>query len=422
MCNDGRLVRSASSKYLDRPWPPAIMVLAVAACLAASFGVANADIEYHKNFYVDEVKPDALIKAGGQAQTWCGSKIEPDTQTIFDWHQSSTWTCKQYRRADTRTRISTLHHGLPPESTGKTASDGWQDMTVAVDDHVQKNSAGVMVYVSPRKVEETVMKTKKGDRTFRQYVQVDLDGSAGPGVPDSGPNHHHQEPHPRRHSADSFSAVQLKGTKYFQDIGDPSTRLLGEVGEYDMRGGCWADPNHDPMGKKKEHGERLDPSILTITDVDTGVSVTEPFMSEEAGFDNGLISLDDNGIRFTIPTNDPNAFVWLNFTTLSDWVQEPYTYGARLDADGLTAWGLTPLSGWQVTTTADAVEAFYPFGPDGLLADYALLQPPEDLFTPGHSYQYDVGTGDGAWDAVSPEPTTLALLAMGVLTMTRRRR
>ena len=54
--------------------------------------------------------------------------------------------------------------------------------------------------------------------------------------------------------------------------------------------------------------------------------------------------------------------------------------------------------------------------------DFARIQPPEDMFTPGHDYSYDIASGINAFEIKVPEPATLVLIVTAMVIMTRLRR
>src|SRR5207237_65615 len=99
-----------------------------------------------------------------------------------------------------------------------------------------------------------------------------------------------------------------------------------------------------------------DPVLATLTDMQTGTSVTATLLDLSIDSFDARYSIDDSGIRFITNPHDPDSFVSLAFNNgPASWVSNPYTYGATLTSEGLLdAFGLTPREGWQVTTTADS--------------------------------------------------------------------
>ena len=207
------------------------------------------------------------------------------------------------------------------------------------------------------------------------------------------------------HSADSFAAADL-GLPAFQVVEGGGIPSISLAGRNTMIGG-----RYQVAGRVKFDGKVVDPYYVTVNDLHTGAVTTEAVMTQTLDYTNALFSLDDEGIRLTVDRHDPSSFVELIFSSSSDWVLNPYTYGARLSNLGFEGFGLTPASGWTLSQTTDAIEAFFAFGPGGLPFDHAEVRPPDSLFTPGRSYSYDVGASDGAFEvaAAVPEPSTMVM-------------
>jgi hypothetical protein len=228
-------------------------------------------------------------------------------------------------------------------------------------------------------------------------VRAEISGTA-----EAGPvNDHHGH-----HSADSFAAVEINGKQTFMQTAAGQVPQVEVVQKTVMQGGAFGVA---PRGKV------TDPAFMTVTDLDTGfVIAREEIMAQTIEWADAMFSMDDTGIRLTLNKNDPGSSVSLLFIPSSPWIVNPYSYGASFSAAGLAALGETPLSGWTVSTDGDLVEAFFAFGPGGQPFDFAQLRPPSSLFTVGHNYQYDVGSGNGVFEiqAEIPEPSTLAMFGL----------
>ena len=76
-------------------------------------------------------------------------------------------------------------------------------------------------------------------------------------------------------------------------------------------------------------------------------------------------------------------------------------------------------------TTADTIEAFFGFGPDGQPFDAITVRPPDSLFIVEHEYRYDARAGGAAQEILqAPEPPTWLTLGTGaclLLAYARRR-
>jgi hypothetical protein len=238
-------------------------------------------------------------------------------------------------------------------------------------------------------------------------VHVNINGTADAGTVNDKHGHH---------SADSFAAVEINGARqaFTQTAGGqvPTVELFQKTL---MSGGSTGFATG--VGSK---GSVADPAFVTVTDLGTGSVVgMEEVMVQNLDWEDALFSITDEGILLTIAKNDPSSFVSLRFATSSSWVVDPYTYGATLSASGLTAFGATPLSGWTLTSDDVSTQAFFAFGLLGQPFDFADVLPPSDLFTIGHTYRYDVGSGNGVFEvkAEIPEPSTLTMLGLGGLGM-----
>jgi hypothetical protein len=214
-------------------------------------------------------------------------------------------------------------------------------------------------------------------------------------------------------SADSFTAVSIPVASSIIQSGNG-----GGTWKAIDRNYAWGASNSTSL--KDKVGVR-DPCVLSLTDQDTGDVISQDIMEQNldaAG--GGTFSIADSGITLSVPRT-PGASASLDFATESSWVQNPYSYGADLTPDGFTAYGVTPLSDWTVTTTSDTITATFSFGPDGLPFDCADVDPSSSM-TPGDSYTYTVNDSDGAFETAVPEPGMAGVIAATGLTCLLRRR
>jgi hypothetical protein len=387
---------------------------------------ARAESFSVKEFLLNNVARNADIFAGGLAETWASkfSSVQANRVVIRAANPNSVPPVqaveRSYPSGSTQTKQKTFNKGLPISATGKNVDKenkdqpgvAYFDDASARDEHVLANSADAAVLVDLRKTVGPRVTVRKKDGSTEQRVLADsvktsigLKSSAGALEDGDGV-----------HSADSFAGAEIRAQDTFI-IADKDQKppIVEAIGRNIMTGGNKV--SIDTQGLDFIGGVR-DPYFVTLSDLDTGTETVEQVMAQDLDWSDALYSMDDTGIRFTINRNDPASFVSLLFTTsMSSWVLNPYTYGARLDSTGLSAFGLTPLSGWTLTTTSDTVEAFFSFGADGQPYDDVMVRPPDSLFTLNHMYTYDVGASNGLFDVVTttvPEPATLTLVLCGL--------
>jgi hypothetical protein len=385
-------------------------------CLVLFACTAQADAAtYDKEFYADAVKAGAKILAGGVQDTWSGSPRNFDLTILEGSPPIKCKVCDQM--TDNTTKIGP-RPGLPIALVpGKTVNDnnGFDLATVGTgghaDLHDKKNDGQTRYDVftqeqGPKQIKVTPPAGGNPvDKELNNYVHVRLTGEAIAGALDD--NH-------RCHAADAASGVMIEGVKTaFQVVqpGDiPVVKGAGRV----FSGGAFQFGVPQPNGRldKSNH----DPYFATLVDLDTGDTFTEIVMQHTVEAVNGSWQIDDSGIRLAVGLNDPESFVELSFDQPSTWVLNPYSYGAHLDMNGLIATGALA-TGWTVSTLSDRVEAFFPFGPDGMPFDSFEAAPPFSLFQAGHSYTYNIGDGDGIYEQILgvPEPANIFLAAIGAL-------
>lgn len=386
---------------------------------------------YHKTIYWHLVKAGAGISGGARAQTWRDLPLnKTDTVPIYQPPAPKKPIERKYVHAAERIRKAIIagdpNEGLPiapiagkdvdtADPRNPAGTHSWYPATASIftDGHNEPNSAMADIEVTKRNTTESKDIKVNGPngietKTLLNWVQGDLRGFAIAGaIADNC----------TAHSADSFAGVKIDAVnswvfdaQHGAEVGDQIVDNVGVGGTI--------------SGPLVYKGGFVDPLFLVVNDIDTGELWVEELMRQTLEYSDATYSIDEDGIRMTINALDPDSYVDLDFTTEFDWVLNPYTYGARLDATGLTAYGVTPLSGWTVNTIGNTIEAYYDFGPDGKPLDYVQAKPPDSMFVQGHTYTYDSGGGGGVWEVTVPEPASLSVLAfgaIGVLVSTRRR-
>jgi hypothetical protein len=370
---------------------------------------ARSEINFKKIFYADQVNPDSRIWGGGQVQTWASKEkfLTKDKVTIVQ----NPLIEKEYEHCQDNTARKIIEEGLPIKNLGVFASGGWNPPQISVEDnHQLPNVATLKIGVGPIVEGPTPINVvgMAAPVMLKNSVKVDIEGFVNAGTIQDGD---------KCHSADSFGAVQLEAKNSY--IFDGSVQKYQALQKNAFIGGYLSVLR--PDGQRVDAtGVYVEPYFLEVTDLNTNISTSQIIMKQSLEYHDALFTIDDTGIRLTINRNNPNAFVSLDFTNEFPWVLNPYTYGARLDKNGLFAFGKTPQSNWQITTTDELIEAFFPYGVEGKPFDYSDVLPPESLFSIGNTYQYDVGNDAGAYEIKTlqqvPEPTSsLSLLALGTI-------
>lgn len=384
--------KKENSNTSKSTWDTRLLVKIMAIFLTLLFislPPSFAEQTYRKVYFVNRVDGRASIHAGGEVQTWFGDTIVNDNVTIYTGIMAPVVI--PYQHATQRSKRGLAGSGLPILRVRKHVDPkGYSSGLVNImDGHVNENNASVEISVSPRRRDPQTLDTRTGGRVIlSNHVQTILEGKAKAGLPRDGD---------KRHSADSFAGAQIQGAQIFKLIPMQGIPTLEVFGKDVMSGGAF-----EGNGIA---GKQTDPYFMTITDLKTGEVMEEVVMMLSLEYSNAFYSVDDSGIRLTIDRSDPDSFVSLMFSSEFPWVLNPYTYGATLDADGLTAFGETPLDGWQITTTDDTVEAFFAFGPEGQPFDSAVVDPPDSFFIAKHKYKYDIGSSAGAFEVAVETPT-----------------
>jgi hypothetical protein len=372
------------------------------------------DLNYQKTFFLNDVAAGAGISAAAEAQTW--ATPPPNEDYFVSNHKVTDDINVSYTHGSRRTSDKILDGTLPfPVSpTGKTVDPplgGYSGTTGLATDgppHYLPNKAQADITVNqriPGAGPVVIIRLGGGGGNTGPVALMNSVKGVISGFADSGkPTYPDAD---TVHSADSFGAVEIKAAKVFQQVTPGAQPEIEAVGR------------NVAVASAISVGSVKDPYFLTVNDLTTGVSTTEQIMSETVDAVDAGYSIDDTGILLTIDRGDPTSSLSLAFSNaVSPWVLNPYTYGAALNNTGFSAFGETPLSGWSVTTTADTVEAFFAFGPDGEPFDSALVLPPDSLFTVGDMYTYDAGTDSGGFELqFAPEPSTFLLLASGLVGM-----
>jgi hypothetical protein len=395
------------------------IMLFTLSTLVPSASAQFVTVDYHKIIYFDGILPNAGIEAGGVLQTWGG------LSTTHSKHNIKGNINVDYPHAvPIALGPVKINKGFPIQATGSNVGDpthippipgGYNSGLIRIgpDDHTNPNSANALIVVGMLTPNGPAIRVQgqADPHQLSNSVEIHLEGHATAGIPIDGDNHH---------SADSIVAASITGANHFFQATIGPAPVFTEYTQIVALAGADADAS-------AKNGT-TDPAFFTLTDLTTGLVTIEPTMIQTIIAENALFAIDDSGIRLTVRNGDPTSYANLAFSSaISSWVLNPYTYGARLDASGLDAYGETPLSGWSITTTASTVEAFFAFGPGGQPFDVVRIQPDSSLLTPGHSYLYGSGSDIGAYVVVSsvPEPSTYATLGSGILgalSYARRRR
>lgn len=369
---------------------------------------------YDKVFFSSGVLPAATIDVGGVVETWAGTFPVPEFADVDPTR--SLGLIYQHASGLTGRDLITNPSGPPfgfPIRTAATVSTGFSGLaTVPNDGHDNPNSALAIILVEPLMpgLGPEVKVRDGGGVGLRllNTVRTRLVGSAIAGVPvDSDP----------WHSANSAAAVNIVGKAQFKVTDPGAIPTVMEVGSISASadGQC-------SIGGRDCSGAMHDPYFVTVRDLDTGLAVTQLVMSLTIDAADANYSIDNTGIRLTVRREDPESFVSLSFTNNFAWVGNPYEYGATLSSAGFAAFGLTPLSGWSVTETAETLEAFFAYPNAEMLFDRAIVRPPDGLFTMGHTYAYDDGASAVVFIAAASEPPAILLLLTGVVAFALRRK
>lgn len=388
---------------------PRIPLVALAA-LALTPSSGDAGIIYKKTWYTTKASGGSEIYAGGELQTWGGSSVEEGTWRVDSGKNGNGFTDVKYRYAfKDRLSHEQINNGFEVHKTGKQVNDGYHSgLVTATDKDAEPSSATAQIDVEKQadaavKLRQPGGGPPKAD-VLKNAVKTTFGGTADAGYP--------TDSH-RYHSADSTAGVRIPGTVF--KVTDPGDTPVVEEAQGNVVFGGASSSMQAGSPEKNKAAAVKDPIYAVLFDLTTDESFLQEIMSQNIEYQDATIAMDDGGIRLTIDRNDPLSFVDLSFASTSPWVLNPYTYGARLDALGLSGYGFLS-SGWTIEQDADRTSAFYSFGSDGLPLDYAMVQAPAPLLTVGHDYELDFGSGNGVSEVASaPEPSTLVGAVLGVL-------
>lgn len=384
--------------------------LVALAAMALTPSPGDAGIIYNKTWYTTKASGGSEIYAGGELQTWGGSSVEEGTWRIDSGKNGNGFTDVKYRYAfKDRLSHEQINNGFEVHGTGKQVKQGYHAGPVtAADKDNEPSSATAKIDVEAPADANVKLRQPGGGPpkadVLKGAVKTTFGGTADAGYPiDSH----------RYHSADSTAGVRIPGTVF--KVTDPGDTPIVEEAQGNVVFGGASGSSQAGSPEKDKAAAVKDPIYAVLFDLTTNESILQEIMSQNIEYQDATIAMDDGGIRLTIDRNDPFSFVDLSFASTSPWVLNPYTYGARLDASGLTGYGYLS-SGWVIEQDADRTSAFYSFGSDGLALDYAMVQAPASLFTVGHDYELDFGSGNGVYEVASaPEPSTLVGATLGLL-------
>ena len=401
----------------------AIMHCVLGIVVAASLSSSALGQAYHKTFYVEGVAAGATINGGAVTQTWVteGGTTLVDARHRMHLGPRPVWG--RYEHAVTRTDQDMFgpfnNIGFPINGNNVgTAANGWNPARImSMDGHENESWADVDVD-SIQAMGPTVRLRGGAERQLMNSVKAVIQGDA-----EAGPLPHTDEA--EAHTADSFAAAQVAGAKTWVETTPGDRPRVKAYSRGAMWGGGWAqnaDSNPNIRGTRM-FGKTRDPMYITMTDLDSGWSITEDVLTYDVSWIDSEYIINEEEMTFTIPKHLLNAKVEVNFSTESDWVEDSYFYGILLDHDGFEVYGDLPdISHWSLIETAETIT--WSLDLDGQpLFDFATITAPDDLVVPGRSYQFDIGEGDGTYAAATyaPSPSSVALLLVAALHGARRR-
>ena len=402
-----RLDRSSGAASTNRVLTPLLMLLAIAA------SPVGAEVIVGKNALLDGVNRNGNIIGGGVAQTWASieagtvqsthlvDKVGNDKIEVTYSHSNSPAPTARAVVMDGGNPF-----GFPISTTGKKVQDNWNPAqpALAIDDHKIRNEARVLptAFFFPGATTITTWDaalSQRVRRTLTDLLSVGISARVKAGEIQDGD---------KGHSADAFGAVTAGAARVFVQTSADNELLWKAAQRMTIVGGSFAVPG------EKHNQLVLDPYYLSVLDQTTNRIIgTQLLMDQSLNAKGALFNIEDSGIRFTINRADPDSFVSWQFSSDSPWTTAPYSYGVRLDNAGLTVTGNRyPLSDWTVTTTTSTIEAFLPFGVDGLTYDFADVRVPGSLLPVGDTIEVSAESDSGAWETTSiPEAPSLILLS-----------
>jgi len=385
-------------------------------------------ISYSKFIIADGVKAGADLYVGALVETWGGKDVKSDE--VVTWfkrpapnpieepglyaHANSTGTPTDTNNINGGTRDMVIRPTGEKIAYGAGTTPLYGPKSAKAEDatkgHVDSNEAIAKISVFSEATLDTKIRSRAGTvekKTFKNAVTATIEGSAVAGTPKKGDANEDTY-----HSANSFAGIFLEGSRFF-------VKDVNVQGPFELA--IKTQVFHQGIGARSDKASfpaRLtDPIFMTVLDLDTGAETIDRVMTFDVEAAAADVVIDEHGILLAVDLEQPGSFARLAFDQPSSWVMDPYSYGARLDAAGLSLSGDTlPLLNWQISRSADRLEAFFAFGPDGQPFDMASVTPDGSLFTDGHTYRYSVG-GTGAVVEVAaavPEPSSLILMLIGI--------
>jgi hypothetical protein len=403
------------------PRKGSLRIVMIAGTLTAMATSNAAGQAYSKTFYVEGVANGARMRAGAVTQTWV---TEGSTWTHRNKHRmfiGARPVSGRYKRALTNTDRDLLggNMGFPINNNwvaGNIVNNGWHPARINSGDG-HGNWSWAEVDADARLAVGPTVRIRGGaTRPLENSMKVLIQGNAGTGALPDGVV-------PAAHSADSFAAAQIAGTKTWRQTSGGNQPRVRAYNKAAMVGGGW-EQNVINTRTPRKQGKTKDPVFVTLNDLTTGESITEIVMGLDLEWRDAMYNFNDDFISLTIATDREVSYVGFEFSNESEWVTNPYNYSAWLDGDGLQVSGMLPdASAWTETVSADSIT--YELALDGIgTFDMAEILAPDELLTEGHDYSIDVGEGDGTFEVATivPTPGTFALLAFAGLTASRRRR
>jgi len=421
---------------------PAGLAALVALAGVAGPALAQTSNEFRKEVYIlgtkdAPLKEGSKIFGGGIAQIWRGPFKEGTLGLAEATHKIVSGITEKYMRAANQLEFKTFSGKAPGEflveDSGKTLKDGWNPDKIEVFKGGKLNQTRADLDAEVSKIigtEKDIFVRVKGKKdpekkTIKDYATASFNGSVQAGVNKD-----------KADSADAYAAAQVKGAQYFTKVEGKDADKIEVIQKNIAVGGAWVGPADKNKVAKK--GAVADPYFLSIADETAGTGVTDWIMAQRIDWEDAAFRMDDAGIQFSVSTYDTgsphSSFVELAFVQNPTWIEDPYSYGVRLEFDpDLPGRHALALSGeaalWDWVFSENPVEGTVTYstswGPDGMPADFAVVDPNRGYsFTDGNSYSIDLGGMGGlfASSAVVPSPGTLALLGLGLLAVARRRK
>ena len=383
-----------------------INVLAIFLFNVSAEAIPIYSFDFDKTFYSIDVSAKTNIRAGGIAETWLDREFTTTKQKIY---KKINWT---YNHAAVREQNPqmTINGGLPITNTGKNVAQEYNGTAIA---NGLAGTANIGIKVSPLVPVGTIVKARMDDdKIEKKHI---LNRSVKTTMTGKGKLKNTK----RARSVDAGGAVKINAKSTFEYSIVNKQPMIKTVSKVKGQILMLASGSTTELTKKEQKGNIKDPFFVEVTDLDSGVSITESIATYDITANNADIIINDASINITIDRFDDNSFASFNFSSeLSSWVVNPFSYGVSFDNNGLSLFGsLGALDDWNITMTAeDNMIASYFFEDDFMPFDYMEILPPEEIFTAGYTYEYSQGSTIGASILASvPEPSTLVSLGLGLM-------